>query len=77
MFSTPHATGSSLHLGDLVVDMFNATKCGVIVGPGNQGVKVSWWSELDSNSQSGMTGLEEVREVDPLRLILLTKAVQC
>ena len=51
MFSTPHAAGSSLHLGDLVVDMFNATKCGVIVGPGNQGVKVSWWSELDSQKR--------------------------
>ena len=77
MFSTPHAAGSPLHLGDLVVDIFNATKCGVVVGPGNHGVKVSWWSELDSGSDSDLTDSEEIKEVDPLQLILLTKAVQC
>ncbi len=73
MFSAPQADpDGSLHLGDLVSDILNATKCGVIIGPGQRGVKVSWWSELSQEYEE-----EEISEVDPLQLILLIKAIQC
>jgi len=73
MFSVPQADpDGSLHLGDLVSDILNATKCGVIIGPGLRGVKVSWWSELSQEYEE-----EEISEVDPLQLILLIKAIQC
>jgi hypothetical protein len=78
MFSISQTNpNGQLHIGDLVSDIYNATKCGVVVGPGQRGVKVSWWSELDSSSHSLTADSEEINEIDPLQLILLIKAAQC
>ena len=77
IFSTPQAVDSPLHVGDLVSDIFNASRFGVVVGPGQRGVRVSWWSELDPGSHSLTAESEEIYEIDPLQLILLIKAAQC
>ena len=72
MFNTPQPAGSPLNIGDLVADVFDVSKFGVIVGPGHRGIKVSWWQELGLEDEEADT-----LEVDPLQLILLVKAAQC
>jgi hypothetical protein len=77
IFSAPQTADVPLHLGDLVSDMLNVSRYGVVVGPGQRGVKVSWWTELASDDHSPTVEEEEIIEVDPLQLILLIKAAQC
>ena len=87
MMFSPSQTNPNgqLHVGDLVSDVYNATKCGVVVGllehKGEMThAKVSWWLESDP---AVPVESEEVTEsafsgvVNPLQLILLIKAVHC
>lgn len=86
MFSTSQTNpNGQLHIGDLVSDIYNATKCGVVVGllehKGEMmGAKVSWWLESDlvvPVESEEVTGSAFSGVVNPLQLILLIKAVQC
>ena len=86
MFSTSQTSpNGQLHVGDLVSDVYDATKCGIVVRlleyEGEMmGAKVSWWLESDPAvpvESEEDTGPAFSGVVNPLQLILLIKAVQC
>ena len=72
MFSAPQTADSSLHMGDIVGDIMDLTKFGIVVGPGQRGIKVCW-TDIEAEVEEDNSTFE----VDPLQLILITKAVQC
>jgi len=72
IFSAPQTTDNSLHLGDIVSDIMDLTKFGIVIGPGHRGIKVCW-TEIEMETEQD----NDIFEVDPLQLILITKAVQC
>ena len=72
IFSTPQAVDSPLHAGDLVSDIFNASRFGVVVGPGQRGIMISWGASMEAEDEES-----DLLEADPLQLILLMKAAQC
>ena len=72
LFSAPQAADNSLHLGDIVGDIMDLAKLGIVVGPGQRGIKVHW-TDIEAETEEGSSTLE----VDPLQLILITKAIQC
>ena len=53
-------------------DIMDLTKFGIVVGPGQRGIKVCW-TDIEAEVEEDNSTFE----VDPLQLILITKAVQC
>ena len=72
LFATNQNSDSMLHIGDIVGDVLDVSKLGIVMGPGNRGIRV-YWTTLDSP----VSNTDDVLDVDPLQLILVTKAAQC
>jgi hypothetical protein len=72
LFSTNRTITNPIHAGDIVGDILDLTKLGIVVGPGTQGIQVCWTS-LDNPVQA----VDHLLDVDPIQLVLVTKAAQC
>ena len=72
LFATNQNSDSMLHIGDIVGDVLDVSRLGIVMGPGNRGIRV-YWTTLDNP----VANTDDVLDVDPLQLILVTKAAQC
>ena len=72
LFATNQNSDSMLHIGDIVGDVLDVSKLGIVMGAGNRGIRV-YWTTLDNP----VPNTDDVLDVDPLQLILVTKAAQC
>jgi|ETNmetMinimDraft_5_1059913.scaffolds.fasta_scaffold121169_1 hypothetical protein len=72
LFSTNRTSTNPIHAGDIVGDVLDLTKLGIVVGPGDQGIQVCW-TNLDNPVLVG----DRLLDVDPFQLVLVTKAAQC
>ena len=71
LFATNKNLDNMLHIGDIVGDLMDTGKYGIVMGAGDHGVRVCW-----TNIQAAIPN-DNVFDLDPLQLVLLTKAVQC